>query len=103
MKGAGLLDLMKIFFNAHDAFINKATVKLELGFTRSSNKSKATPLTFQVSPRPYETTSLIGEGRKFNLEPSFGSTRARSEEHTSELQSQSNLVCRLLLEKKITL
>src|SRR2546430_10733492 len=27
-------------------------------------------------------------------------TRLRSEEHTSELQSQSNLVCRLLLEKK---
>src|SRR5688572_30952291 len=27
-------------------------------------------------------------------------TTARSEEHTSELQSQSNLVCRLLLEKK---
>src|SRR2546427_6818839 len=28
------------------------------------------------------------------------SSRPRSEEHTSELQSQSNLVCRLLLEKK---
>src|SRR2546430_8423427 len=28
---------------------------------------------------------------------------ARSEEHTSELQSQSNLVCRLLLEKKKTI
>src|SRR5438270_6176440 len=27
-------------------------------------------------------------------------TELRSEEHTSELQSQSNLVCRLLLEKK---
>src|SRR2546430_4210738 len=27
---------------------------------------------------------------------------ARSEEHTSELQSQSNLVCRLLLDKKTT-
>src|SRR2546430_6149420 len=27
---------------------------------------------------------------------------SRSEEHTSELQSQSNLVCRLLLEKKNT-
>src|SRR5688572_31274596 len=27
-------------------------------------------------------------------------SRSRSEEHTSELQSQSNLVCRLLLEKK---
>src|SRR2546427_1967217 len=30
-------------------------------------------------------------------QPRFG---PRSEEHTSELQSQSNLVCRLLLEKK---
>src|SRR6202035_6197749 len=29
-----------------------------------------------------------------------GSTAARSEEHTSELQSQFHLVCRLLLEKK---
>src|SRR2546421_9487831 len=31
------------------------------------------------------------------------SRRARSEEHTSELQSRSDLVCRLLLEKKKTL
>src|SRR3989475_2895023 len=29
-----------------------------------------------------------------------GKKKTRSEEHTSELQSQSNLVCRLLLEKK---
>src|SRR5205085_9904950 len=45
-------------------------------------------LTCPVTPRPYsfpETT---------------GSSASRSEEHTSELQSQSNLVCRLLLEKK---
>src|SRR2546430_16843218 len=31
-----------------------------------------------------------------------GTSTSRSEEHTSELQSQSNLVCRLLLEKKRT-
>src|SRR2546430_9591264 len=31
---------------------------------------------------------------------SISGNRKRSEEHTSELQSQSNLVCRLLLEKK---
>src|SRR2546430_4819532 len=31
---------------------------------------------------------------------SQASNSVRSEEHTSELQSQSNLVCRLLLEKK---
>src|SRR2546430_12230328 len=30
----------------------------------------------------------------------YGAGGERSEEHTSELQSQSNLVCRLLLEKK---
>src|SRR2546430_11908273 len=34
---------------------------------------------------------------QFNTAPT---AIARSEEHTSELQSQSNLVCRLLLEKK---
>src|SRR5688572_31794012 len=32
--------------------------------------------------------------------PTSFCTACRSEEHTSELQSQSNLVCRLLLEKK---
>src|SRR2546427_4187277 len=33
-------------------------------------------------------------------DPSYYRWEQRSEEHTSELQSQSNLVCRLLLEKK---
>src|SRR5688572_32865254 len=37
--------------------------------------------------------------RRSGLWECAGST-GRSEEHTSELQSQSNLVCRLLLEKK---
>src|SRR2546430_10834533 len=37
---------------------------------------------------------IDGADRNFSL---------RSEEHTSELQSQSNLVCRLLLEKKKTI
>src|SRR2546430_17599961 len=40
----------------------------------------------------------------YSINPSFpASLAARSEEHTSELQSQSNLVCRLLLEKKNTI
>src|SRR2546427_2852627 len=43
----------------------------------------------QLSPRH-------GERLSFDVEHDL----ARSEEHTSELQSQSNLVCRLLLEKK---
>src|SRR2546427_5145763 len=42
------------------------------------------------------TTALLSVARA-NQRQSYVS---RSEEHTSELQSQSNLVCRLLLEKK---
>src|SRR5688572_32491278 len=38
--------------------------------------------------------------REFASSGPGGREFARSEEHTSELQSQSNLVCRLLLEKK---
>src|SRR2546430_4162353 len=38
--------------------------------------------------------------RKLFFERSLNKINGRSEEHTSELQSQSNLVCRLLLEKK---
>src|SRR2546430_13496747 len=46
------------------------------------------------------TTS--GHGGKYGSRPWARMCPAarRSEEHTSELQSQSNLVCRLLLEKK---
>src|SRR2546430_13472999 len=47
------------------------------------------------------------QGRRYSAPSAAGDPRARtgrrSEEHTSELQSQSNLVCRLLLEKKKTI
>src|SRR2546427_2290119 len=45
-------------------------------------------------------------GKILHIEPGhvlslqYHNKKDRSEEHTSELQSQSNLVCRLLLEKK---
>src|SRR2546427_3028880 len=43
-------------------------------------------------------TGMVGRRRVTLVEPPI--CERRSEEHTSELQSQSNLVCRLLLEKK---
>src|SRR2546430_2973923 len=46
---------------------------------------------------PFDITQ--GFKTNFIYELPFGRGK-RSEEHTSELQSQSNLVCRLLLEKK---
>src|SRR2546427_5016443 len=44
-------------------------------------------------------SSVMSSGVKMSS-GARSSIRKRSEEHTSELQSQSNLVCRLLLEKK---
>src|SRR6266478_2419779 len=51
------------------------------------------------SRRPRRSTAQI-RGSHSARRSSRRFQRARSEEHTSELQSQSNLVCRLLLEKK---
>src|SRR6266568_7676162 len=52
---------------------------------------------------PY-TTLFRSRGRSWPARPGSRagprSSRTRSEEHTSELQSQFHLVCRLLLEKK---
>src|SRR5260221_1878374 len=51
------------------------------------------------SPPPPRRPAHLGERRRGmqGLQPQEG---RRSEEHTSELQSHSDLVCRLLLEKK---
>src|SRR2546430_8593784 len=43
--------------------------------------------------------TAVTPGSRFRLFSSSSKNASRSEEHTSELQSQSNLVCRLLLEK----
>src|SRR2546427_9431635 len=57
--------------------------------TTTTASERATPLKLRLNancPGAYGCTML--------------NSSSRSEEHTSELQSQSNLVCRLLLEKK---
>src|SRR5205085_9649701 len=71
-------------------------------------------LTLRPPPRstlfPYTTlfrSSSPSRGARHKSAPGYGQKQiwdagGRSEEHTSELQSQSNLVCRLLLEKKKT-
>src|SRR5256885_8203371 len=51
-----------------------------------------------VAARAAERNQI--EGRLASERRLYSSVRARSEEHTSELQSPCNLVCRLLLEKK---
>src|SRR2546430_12080026 len=59
----------------------------------------AVPASFALG----NTARELDWGRGFSQKSeSVSIGKVRSEEHTSELQSQSNLVCRLLLEKKKT-
>src|SRR5688572_32410008 len=52
---------------------------------------------FRSRPRFRRSSPIL---RRTNARRKSTRSSSRSEEHTSELQSQSNLVCRLLLEKK---
>src|SRR2546430_3637345 len=52
-----------------------------------------------IPPEPVRTSTRSTSGAQ-SVMGAIPKRRSRSEEHTSELQSQSNLVCRLLLEKK---
>src|SRR5438093_9089609 len=63
--------------------------------SRPTEVSKRARLDSIASKAPARTSASITRRLTMRL-----STRRRSEEHTSELQSLTNLVCRLLLEKK---
>src|SRR5690606_40366638 len=63
--------------------------------TRSDNKDAEAVSKLVNALQSDEVKAFIEEKYKGAVVPAF-----RSEEHTSELQSRENLVCRLLLEKK---
>src|SRR5260221_2275419 len=59
------------------------------------------PGTADAGARAHHPVPPTGRGARLDRRSgSSGARRRRSEEHTSELQSHSDLVCRLLLEKK---
>src|SRR5690242_21497623 len=59
-----------------------------------------TTLFRSVRPMPHRRPSARGPLHQLRRRSSTRAGQPRSEEHTSELQSHVNLVCRLLLEKK---
>src|SRR2546430_13138167 len=63
-------------------------------------KTSAAPTSSSVFVRVRITMSSDAAWTSASASASSSRNEKRSEEHTSELQSQSNLVCRLLLEKK---
>src|SRR5256886_7852887 len=82
-------------FPLHDAL---PISKLAVG-RKHSDVAKAVRMT----ERERAVFDLIADGlsnKEIGQRLHLATNTVRSEEHTSELQSQSNLVCRLLLEKK---
>src|SRR2546430_11232589 len=61
--------------------------------------SRGGVLAWLVGPGRLSAQRVVA-GEPAVIDRALGTWMQRSEEHTSELQSQSNLVCRLLLEKK---
>src|SRR5688572_33282058 len=65
-------------------------------FRSTVEKTEDSPERLEWSPARSEMKNYLRYAAAFEER----GHKVRSEEHTSELQSQSNLVCRLLLEKK---
>src|SRR5690606_3531901 len=57
-------------------------------------------MTFDTKAINWSGSNVAASDNAYTLLFEWGETASRSEEHTSELQSRENLVCRLLLEKK---
>src|SRR5207249_5238811 len=87
-------------------------------FSKARRKARATAFAPQPQVHPPESFSRVQffernepdvgcdvdaqKNASLVSAPVFAAVRCRSEEHTSELQSRFDLVCRLLLEKKKT-
>src|SRR2546430_5915447 len=98
MKILTSLFLTFFFFFNDTATTEIYTLSLHdaLPISRILAKIAAFAMTFE-RPKQLAFRTLSQTGIAYRESPL---SKSRSEEHTSELQSQSNLVCRLLLEKK---
>src|SRR5439155_27257095 len=67
-----------------------------------SERTRISPKYLEQIMRRLRTANIVRSHRGINGDGSKQYSPSRSEEHTSELQSRGHLVCRLLLEKKIT-
>src|SRR5256886_13491901 len=84
---AGVVDSKRVSSDARIRALADTIRKSSLGLVE----------TVLIGPTKYN--ELYEKFGNLNKLLGWGHARVRSEEHTSELQSQSNLVCRLLLEK----
>src|SRR2546427_4405677 len=104
LGSAGLLSTPFIIGRGHEAMafeVGALQPPDDGGFIRiSSNENARGPGRKTMDALRNTITPRVGRGYPPDYTGEIAFRSARSEEHTSELQSQSNLVCRLLLEKK---
>src|SRR5256885_16059077 len=83
-------------------YVSRRWVCLFFFFLMIRRPPRSTLFPYTTLFRSVAARSVASPIRAVAYEPrlSFGQMAGRSEEHTSELQSPCNLVCRLLLEKK---
>src|SRR5260370_40349407 len=93
-----LLSTFFFFFFNDTATTEIYTLSLHDALPICSANSELPPRKISGARRSGETNGVFN---RFTRPPRAGNL-SRSEEHTSELQSHLNLVCRLLLEKKKT-
>src|SRR5205085_7856170 len=88
----------------HDALPISRAAMIDLNMAILRHKPlRDVHIRHDLDARDKRGMELLGRRRFFlqqSVNPVAQLQGSRSEEHTSELQSQSNLVCRLLLEKK---
>src|SRR2546427_13094371 len=89
--------ILTFFFFNDTATTEIYTLSLHDALPISSARPSSRPGSTSRPPTPSSSTAPTNSAWRNCTKPNLS---ARSEEHTSELQSQSNLVCRLLLEKK---
>src|SRR5690606_40138843 len=84
--------------------VSSNSTKMEKGPNTSSCSSgfsrKTFPVVFKIIASPWLLPFDFSRVRANTSVPACVKAWSRSEEHTSELQSRENIVCRLLLEKK---
>src|SRR5690606_41038022 len=78
---------------------NRRPLELAMPLSPDAGVPGADAVLFQLTESFSQATDIMGI-YGFLLRSALGMGERRSEEHTSELQSRENLVCRLLLEKK---
>src|SRR2546427_1893564 len=99
---AELLQAIRSVIAGQKYFSEPVSARLGSGYLRRNDPARGPRPRITEREREVLTRIALGESNKrvaVALRLSVKTVEKRSEEHTSELQSQSNLVCRLLLEK----